>query len=469
MDREFGAREACIHSSRVTRYIRTRLQRRVRTPPRGPQPAARPNLCEGQRSMHNSWSLLTLLLWALIAATRASSGLLGQHHVCALSLVKQTSHHRCVSHNYGCLDASTMAVAEGCGGLFECSAQLSTHSPTPIPTRVRCRSGSTQIGVSNCSCGPQRIDELQRLYRQVGYDAVTEEGLIDGFREHPATSSFGKGRHSALAKQAKCLLRLGTSDLFALLPLFLARAGSNATYLEIGANDGVLRSQTYALDACLGWSGVLVEAAPAAFTALMASPRQAFKVHAAACSNGRTVSMVDVKTAAQAGIAAVPELVPAAYMQRWGGHMMKGTGHKRVNVSCRELGSILDDAAIARLNYISVDVQGAEDVVLQTVNLRRLDVVLVEEEPTSPQKNERVRAMLLASGFVQHALRPIGVQGLSERARGGNNVLYAQPGTVPPSWSGDIKGSGQTSHVRLVVDALAVHSQAGGSGRAVIV
>ena len=46
-----------------------------------------------------------------------------------------------------------------------------------------------------------------------------------------------------------------------LLPLLLeATGGARGVFVEMGALDGFDKSNTYALERCLGWDGVLIEA-----------------------------------------------------------------------------------------------------------------------------------------------------------------------------------------------------------------
>ena len=70
-----------------------------------------------------------------------------------------------------------------------------------------------------------------------------------------------------------------------LLPLLLYAAlpGWRGSFVELGALDGVMFSNTYALEQCYGWGGVLIEAAPDNFVKLSASGRKSARVHAAVC------------------------------------------------------------------------------------------------------------------------------------------------------------------------------------------
>ena len=70
------------------------------------------------------------------------------------------------------------------------------------------------------------------------------------------------------------------------LPLLLHAAhGKPGVFVELGALDGSSLSNTYALEKCFGWRGVLIEADPDNFNAMKAGDRVSSRVHAAVCDN----------------------------------------------------------------------------------------------------------------------------------------------------------------------------------------
>lgn len=78
-----------------------------------------------------------------------------------------------------------------------------------------------------------------------------------------------------------------------------------------------------------------------------------------------------------------------------------GTLERRINVTCREMRDMMRDAGYRHAHFLSLDVQGAEEVVLQTADVGAFSVVLVEAEGTAVEKNQRVRQFLLSHGFRQ--------------------------------------------------------------------
>lgn len=70
-------------------------------------------------------------------------------------------------------------------------------------------------------------------------------------------------------------------------------------------------------------------------------------------------------------------------------------------IPCMPLQAILETFAITHIDFFSLDVEGAELEVLQTLNflLTHINVIVVEQDNTQPEKDESVRQLLLANNF----------------------------------------------------------------------
>ena len=74
-------------------------------------------------------------------------------------------------------------------------------------------------------------------------------------------------------------------DLIMLPTLLHARRGSpgHGVFVEPGALDGIAFSNTYMLERCFGWRGLLIEGNPASFAKLRESGRASTFLHSAVC------------------------------------------------------------------------------------------------------------------------------------------------------------------------------------------
>jgi FkbM family methyltransferase len=255
---------------------------------------------------------------------------------------------------------------------------------------------------------------------------------------------------AAAARAADPAFKLaGTSqcneDRFLWERVFQPRGAGAAglTFLEIGALDGSLYANTKAFEAQLDWRGVLVEGFPGNSARLRASagaggrPNSAVFTHAvcgvpAPGDGGVTALPGTVQFAADAGSSGARGSIVAAdteaFREHW--HSEGGVADvaKRHDVACVPLQWVIDAAGLADINLFSLDVEGAEAIVLRTVDwaVTNAEFVLVEMDGHNPDKDADVRAQLAAAGFAVH---PINMkEGCSPGAAFcADNVLFVNP------------------------------------------
>ena len=59
----------------------------------------------------------------------------------------------------------------------------------------------------------------------------------------------------------------------------------NGTFVEIGGNDGLSTTNTYHLERCLGWQGLLIEGHPENFNKMVRARPGALNLGTAVCSH----------------------------------------------------------------------------------------------------------------------------------------------------------------------------------------
>ena len=188
------------------------------------------------------------------------------------------------------------------------------------------------------------------------------------------------------------------------------------TFVELGALNGVYLSNTYMLQKCFGWRGVLIEANPTSFAALSGNsgrcdtakftkPSTAKCVHAAVCpGNGRAPDGTKTVVNFAAG-GSIPEVtadvdsMSKGFRDKWFAGQAK---LQTVEVPCRSLESILASAGLPNgASFLSLDVEGAEEKVIRTVNASKFDLVMVESDGHDLAKDRRVDEYLVAAKLKQ--------------------------------------------------------------------
>jgi FkbM family methyltransferase len=179
--------------------------------------------------------------------------------------------------------------------------------------------------------------------------------------------------------------------------IFAGRRGG--VFVDVGAHAGVALSNTFFLEQERGWSGVCIEPNPDLFPQLQ-SARTARCIPAAI---GPTEGSVPFRVVT--GEADVLSGIETAYDRR---HRVRleherarlGSQARIIDVPMRRLDTVLREAGIDRVDFLSIDVEGAEAGVLDSIDLRAFDVgaVIIENNYRSwsiPRRFRRQRYQLL--------------------------------------------------------------------------
>ena len=255
------------------------------------------------------------------------------------------------------------------------------------------------------------------LFAQANIEQVRQQ-LDDAIR-----SSTGEAAAPAAAIHANVACAVGFrrsqfGEDLALLPTLLAATrGQPGSFVEIGAFDGITGSNTIVLERCFGWHGLLVEANPVSFALLRKNARPlAHKVHSAVCAAASASEPQFVEVAGRgvfSGMANGSATVEA-YLLRHSKRAAAHGGHDErappptVRVPCTRLDSLMGGrvglgmGGDSTVTFLSLDVEGAEELVLSTVDPARFRVVLVELDGMNRSKDAAVVSRLRRAGL-RHA------------------------------------------------------------------
>jgi FkbM family methyltransferase len=139
-------------------------------------------------------------------------------------------------------------------------------------------------------------------------------------------------------------------------------AGKAGIFVDVGANDPVVNSQTYHLE-CLGWDGVLIEPLPQ-YADRLAAERSA-PLYRTACGNP-----------AQHG-SKLPITVAGVHSSMCNTAPSLTT----IEVPVRTLASIVEEAGLTQIDFLSLDVEGFELEVLAGIPLHQWQprLILMED------------------------------------------------------------------------------------------
>ena len=162
----------------------------------------------------------------------------------------------------------------------------------------------------------------------------------------------------------------------------------NGYFVDLAASDGVTFSNTWVLEKKYGWSGIAIEPNPYFHRRLV----RARSCRAEACAIDAEPGSVPFRI----DIGGLGGIVADDTKNRPDAGRAQTEGAEIVAVPARTLTQVLDEAeAPARIDYLSLDVEGAEERVLRGLDLERYRFAcMTVEEP-----NDRVRTLLEEAGY----------------------------------------------------------------------
>lgn len=144
------------------------------------------------------------------------------------------------------------------------------------------------------------------------------------------------------------------------------------TFLDIGANDGITLSNTYAL-VKNGWGGTLVEASPSAYERLLKTHNGNHELvllnYAVGSHDGKIVLHESGELLGKGDIALVSS-TREDEVKRWDSLNMP---FKDVTVPVKTFKSMLEDTKYKKYDLVSIDIEGMEKEVVPQINFKELE------------------------------------------------------------------------------------------------
>jgi FkbM family methyltransferase len=145
----------------------------------------------------------------------------------------------------------------------------------------------------------------------------------------------------------------------------LERLPARGVFLEVGANDGYAYSNTYFLERAREWSGILIEPLPSLHERCRRIRPRSYCVQSACVAEdipGATVELVDID---------LMSVVLGQQSKVDENARLVGRPSTIVHAPARTISSIIDESPFERVDFMSVDVEGAEMPLLAGLDLQR--------------------------------------------------------------------------------------------------
>ncbi len=169
------------------------------------------------------------------------------------------------------------------------------------------------------------------------------------------------------------------------------REGTGGYFVEFGATDGILRSNTYLLEKEFGWKGILSEPAQSYEDKLRRNRSASIDTRCVYSESGKTVSFHEVESMELSGISDFKHI---------GGWEKERGNFKEYYVETISLNDLLVEKKAPKvINYISVDTEGSEFEILSTFPFDKWDVECFSIEHNFSENEEKLDSLMESNGY----------------------------------------------------------------------
>ena len=165
-----------------------------------------------------------------------------------------------------------------------------------------------------------------------------------------------------------------------LLELSVFKGYKNGFFIDIGAHDGVTINNTLYFEKYNNWSGINIEPIKKVYDKLVVNRPNSININCAISNNDGTAEFLsnDGYTEMLSGLKDNFDPRHLERLQKENNQM--GSTTQTITVITKKLETICDEYNIIHINYLSIDVEGAEFEVIKSINFDKIFIDIIEFE-----------------------------------------------------------------------------------------
>jgi len=161
------------------------------------------------------------------------------------------------------------------------------------------------------------------------------------------------------------------------LDMKIFKEKQNGFFLDIGAYDGVLFSNTCFFEKNRGWSGICVEPDPETFEKLKSSRRCDLENIAISSKTGE---LEFIKAKGNEVLSVLSEYCSEEHINRIRNESGSDDEIKKIVVRSLNINEFLEARNIEKIDYLSIDVEGGEYDILKEIDFKKVEIQIISTE-----------------------------------------------------------------------------------------
>jgi FkbM family methyltransferase len=175
---------------------------------------------------------------------------------------------------------------------------------------------------------------------------------------------------------------------------------SNGFFMDVGAHDGVSLNNTLYFEKNNNWTGINVEPIQNVYDSLVVNRPNCINLNCAVCNNDGVADFIS-----NSGYTEMLSGLKSEYDYRHINRLYNevnsyGGNTEIIQVDTQKIETICDKYNIKHINYLSIDVEGAEFEVIKSINFDKLFIDIIEFENNYNDVSKPIISYLESKNYI---------------------------------------------------------------------
>jgi FkbM family methyltransferase len=172
----------------------------------------------------------------------------------------------------------------------------------------------------------------------------------------------------------------------------------NGFFVDIGAYDGIAFSNSYYFEKNLNWKGICIEPHPIVFEKLKQN-RSCFLENVAISNVNKQLKFLKIDNGPEM-LSGLVDNYDQRHIERIGREtILDGGTIDIIDVNCVKLDYLLDKYNVDQVDYLSIDVEGAELDILKGIDFNKYLIKYITIEDNYPDASQEWHKLLHSNNF----------------------------------------------------------------------
>lgn len=183
----------------------------------------------------------------------------------------------------------------------------------------------------------------------------------------------------------------------------------NGIFVDVGAHDGVSINNTLYFERVNGWTGINIEPIPSIYKKLVLNRPSCINLNLAIDNKeGQADFFLNI------GYTEMISGLSSAYDSRHGMRLayensLHGSKTEKIIVPTRRLDSIFEEYHIDKINYLSIDVEGAEENVIKSIDFDKVFIDVIGFENNYIDRSIPIVNYLITKNYLPSSYRGLDI------------------------------------------------------------